>query len=264
MLGKSVFHTVAWSGRDGTMHATFLHVYMQLQRCQPTYAKLRHALREGQTDEEIAAQYPSVAAEIIEALLLDVRTANAMDVFVDAFVCYPFADIVAEYECEEKVRNVNEKSVQPGALTEQAQNLRQDTLRRQVDDLTRVWPVLQGDHGQTKRRQQALSAQKLEGRLLEGYQTAERRGLAFLLKDYQRVLMQHYKHKTRQRQCADASLVTTGEDVDLEIRYEHMRLSPLLTDAAKTMTYQGMCAPSANGEKSTKYSHTIKAVRSMR
>ena len=31
------------------------------------------------------------------------RTANAMDVFVDAFVCYPFPDIVAEYECEEKV-----------------------------------------------------------------------------------------------------------------------------------------------------------------
>ena len=66
MPGKSVLHTVAWSGRDGTMYATFLHVYMQLQRSQPTYAKLRHALREGQTDEEIAAQYPSVAA-VIEA-----------------------------------------------------------------------------------------------------------------------------------------------------------------------------------------------------
>ena len=61
--------------------------------------------------------------------------------------------------------------------------------------------------------------------------------------------MQHYKQKTRQRQCAEASLVTTGEDVDLETRYEQMRLSPLLTDAAKTMSYQGMCAPSGNGEK---------------
>ena len=91
MPGKSVFHTVARSGRDGTMHAAFLHVYTQLQRCQPTYAKLRHALREGQTDEEIAAQYPSVAAEIIEALLLDVRTANAMDAFVDAFVREPLS-----------------------------------------------------------------------------------------------------------------------------------------------------------------------------
>ena len=87
---------------------------MQLQRCQPTYTKLRHALREGQTDEEIAAQYPAVAADIIEALLLDVRTANAMDAFVDAFVCEPTTEFDPNDEYEEKGPKATDKKSSQG------------------------------------------------------------------------------------------------------------------------------------------------------
>ena len=134
-------------------------------------------------------------------------------------------------------------------LTEQAQRLRQDTLRRQLDDLTRVWPILQGNHGEKKRKKQLLGEQKLQGRLLEGYSIAERRGLAYLLKEYQHVVMRHIKHRQRQASCAAGAMVTTGEDVDLEVRYEQMRMSPLLTEATQHMTFQGMCSPSAAGKR---------------
>ena len=85
---------------------------------------------------------------------------------------------------------------------------------------------------------------------MEGYLIAERRGLACLLKEYQDVVMRHIKHRRRQELCAEGSMVTTGEDVDLEIRYEQMRMSPLLIDATQNMTYQGMCSPNAAGENS--------------
>ena len=82
---------------------------------------------------------------------------------------------------------------------------------------------------------------------LEGYRIAEQRGLQFLVKEYQHIVMRHIKHRRRQELCAEGSMVTTGEDVDLEIRYEPMRMSPLLLDATQNMTYQGMCSPSNEG-----------------
>ena len=84
-----------------------------------------------------------------------------------------------------------------------------------------------------KRKKQSLGEQKLQGRLLEGYSIAERRGLAYLLKEYQNVVMQHIKHRQRQASCAAGTMVRTGEDVDLEVLYEQMRMSPLLIDATQ-------------------------------
>ncbi len=43
-------------------------------------------------------------------------------------------------------------------------------------------------------------------------------------------------------------MVTTGEDIDLENRYEQMRLSPLLLEATQAMTYQGMCSANEGGK----------------
>ena len=62
------------------------------------------------------------------------------------------------------------------------------------------------------------------------------------------MVMRHIKHWQRQASCAAGSMVTTGEDVDLEVRYEQMRMSPLLIDATQHMTYEGMCSPSAAGK----------------
>ena len=53
---KSVFHTVAWSGPRGCFYASYLHMYMLLQRNQPTYSKLRQAVRQGLSYEEIEKQ----------------------------------------------------------------------------------------------------------------------------------------------------------------------------------------------------------------
>ena len=44
-------------------------------------------------------------------------------------------------------------------------------------------------------------------------------------------------------------MVTTGEDVDLESRYEELRMSPLLIAATQTMTYQAMSSPNDAGKK---------------
>ena len=146
-------------------------------------------------------------------------------------------------------QNTDAKPTICGTLVDQAQGLRQDTLRRQLDDLTRVWPVLQGGHGEKQRKKQLLCDQKLQGSILEGYQIAERRGLAFLAKEYQQLFMRHLKHRRRQEASAAGEMLTTGDDVDLEARYEQMRLSPLLIDATQKLTYQGMCSLSAAGKQ---------------
>ena len=109
--------------------------------------------------------------------------------------------------------------------------------------------MLQGSHGERKRKKQILGDQKLQGRLLEGYEIAERRGLACLLKEYQHIVMRHMKQQRRQELCATGAMVTTGEDVDLEVRYEQMRISPLLLHAAQNMTYEGMCSLSDDGRR---------------
>ena len=82
---------------------------------------------------------------------------------------------------------------------------------------------------------------------MEGYLTAERRGIACLLKEYQDVVMRHIKHRRRQVSCAAGAMLTTGEDVDLDNRYEQMRMSPLLIEATQHLTYEGMCSPNAIG-----------------
>ena len=188
-----------------------------------------------------------MAKELVDTLLADVRTAHDFDAFVDDFVCDSSQDPIGGAAYTAGRRTDDHDRVQ-GTLTEQAQKLRQGTLRRQLDDLTRVWPVLQGSHGEKKRKKQGLSDQKLQGRLLEGYLIAERRGLACLLREYQDVVMRHIKHRRRQESCGQGSMLTTGEDADLEIRYEQMRVSPLLIDATQRMTYEGMRSPSPAGK----------------
>ena len=120
---------------------------MQLQRQQPTYARLRRSLREGLTEPEIRAQYPKMAADLVDKLLLDVRTAHDLDAFVDEFASESAVNIIGGASNARAGRTDDDECVdnqaEAGTLTEQAQKLRRDTLRRQLDDLTRVWPVLQ-------------------------------------------------------------------------------------------------------------------------
>ena len=66
---KSVFHTVAWSGSSDIVYAPYLHMYMLLQRNQPTYSKLRQAVRQGLSYEEIGKQFPAVLPDVLSALL---------------------------------------------------------------------------------------------------------------------------------------------------------------------------------------------------
>ena len=92
---------------------------------------------------------------------MDVRTANALDVFVDEFACESSHDHIGgeSYVAE---RRTHDKARVAATLTEQAQNPRQDTLRRQLDDLTRVWPVVQGGHGEKQRKKQLLCDQNFK------------------------------------------------------------------------------------------------------
>ena len=83
---KSVFHTVAWSGSRDIVYASYLHMYMLLQRNQPTYSKLRQAVRQGLSYEDIEKQYPAVLPDVLSALLKDVTTAGMLDTLVEAFL----------------------------------------------------------------------------------------------------------------------------------------------------------------------------------
>ena len=100
-----------------------------------------------------------------------------------------------------------------------------------------------------KRKKQVLGDQKLEGRLLEGYNIAERRGLACLHKEYQHIVMRHMKLQQRRALCDKKGMPRTGEDADFEVRYEQMPISPLLLHAAQNMTYEGMCSLSDDGRR---------------
>ena len=95
-------------------------MYMQLQRQQPTYAKLRSSLREGLTEAVIREQYPSMAIDLVDTLLSDVRTANDLDVFVDEFACESSHDHIGGESYGGERRTHDEASV-AGTLTEQAQ-----------------------------------------------------------------------------------------------------------------------------------------------
>jgi len=197
---KSVFHTVAWSTGTETVYASYLHLYMQLQRRQPTYAKLREAVQEGSTLQDLQQHYPSVLPELLEGLLADVTTAHVLDGYVTAFVneSAPTAgddDMDAEAYTDKRKETTS-------SLTESAKKLRQENLCRQLDDLTRPWPILAGDHGRKVRRKTCLADQVLEGRLLHGYSLAERRGLRFLVREYQTVLLRYMKELSRTKQVS--------------------------------------------------------------
>ena len=119
--GKTVFHTVAWKENctnGEKLDATYLHMYMQLQRNLPTYPKLRSALRDGLTEAEIRQKYPSMASDLVDTLLLGVRTANALDVFVDEFACaFSHEHISDESSCAARTTPAKPKAT--GTLTEQ-------------------------------------------------------------------------------------------------------------------------------------------------
>ena len=247
---KSVFHTVAWSSSSDMVYASFLHMYMLLQRNQPTYSKLRQAVRQGLSNEEIEKQYPAVLPDVLSALLKDVTTAGMLDELVEAFLdAEPLSEMANEKESEDrtKKRHVADNG---GTLTDTAKRLRQENLARQLDDLTRPYTTLTAtDHRHKQRRQDVLGDQKMEGKMLAGYKVAERRGLAFLVREYQQVLMRKFKENARERLVSSGSLPTTGDDVDLECRYEAMPLSPILLSAISGLSYASLFANSEAGKQ---------------
>ena len=176
-------------------------------------------------------------------------TATKLDTLVEAFV----QDLPWNTTEETPRHDPDKKARRDGntahTLTDTAKRLRQDNLRRQLDDLTRPCPILRGDHGQKPRRKQILGEQKKEGRLLEGNIIAERRGLGLLVREYQNVLLRRFKEHSRTRLVLSGSLPTTGEDVDLEQRYEAMPLSPLFLKAAEGKTYSELHATSPGGKQ---------------
>ena len=89
----------------------------------------------------------------------------------------------------------------------------------------------------------------MEGRLLAGYEVAERRGLAFLVREYQQVLLRKFKENARERLVSSGSVPSTGEDVDLECRYEAMPLSPVLLAVVSGLSYASLFASSEAGKQ---------------
>ena len=89
----------------------------------------------------------------------------------------------------------------------------------------------------------------MEGRLLAGYEVAERRGVAFLVREYQQVLLRKFKENARERLVNSGSVPSTGEDVDLECRYEAMPLSPILLSAVSGLSYASLFASSEAGQQ---------------
>ena len=247
---KSVFHTVAWSGYRGCFYASYLHMYMLLQRNQPTYSKLRQAVRQGLSYDEIEKQYPMVLPHVLSALLQDVTSAGMLDELVEAFLdAEPFPAMTNERETEEATKK-RHAADDGGKLTDTAKKLRQENLAQQLDDLTRPYTTLTAsDHRQKQRRRDVLSDQKMEGKLLNGYKIAERRGLALLVREYQQVLMRKFKENAREKLVSSGSVPTTGEDVDLECRYEAMPLSPILLQTVSGLSYATLFANTEAGTK---------------
>ena len=244
-LPKSVFHTVAWTGTRDNVYASYLHMYMLLQRNQPTYSKLRQAVRQGLSHEDIQQQYPTVLPDVLSELLQDVMSAGQMDSLVDAFLEGESAE-----RAEEETINKRQSVVKDETLTDTAKRLRQENLARQLDDLTRPYTTLTAtDHRHKQRRRDLLGDQKMAGRLLSGYEIAERRGLAFLVREYQQVLMRKFKEIKRESLVSRGSVPSTGEDVDLECRYEAMPLSPLLLSVTSGVSYAILCANSQKGKQ---------------
>ena len=96
---------------------------MLLQRNQPTYSKLRQAVREGLSHEDIQKQYPTVSPDVLSELLQDVMSAGQMDSLVDAFLEEEFAE-----RAEEEMINKRQSVAKDETLTDTAKRLRQENL----------------------------------------------------------------------------------------------------------------------------------------
>ena len=139
---KSVFHTVAWSGSRDIVYASYLHMYMLLQRNQPSYSKLRQAVRQGLSYEDIEKQYPAVLPDVLSALIKDVTTAGMLDELVEAFLDDELFSAMANQNDPEEPTKKRQATVNGATLTDTAKRLRQENLARQLDDLTRPCTTL--------------------------------------------------------------------------------------------------------------------------
>ena len=106
-----------------------------------------------------------------------------LDELVEAFLdAEPLSEMANEKESEDMTKK-RHAADNGGSLTDTAKSLRQENLARQLDDLTRPYTTLTAtDHRHKQRRQDVLGDQKMEGKMLAGYEVAERRGLAFLVR----------------------------------------------------------------------------------
>ena len=66
--------------------ATYYSMYMEHQRQQPSYARLRSLVRSGSTLDETCALYPTTARIIIERMWADVVDADQLLSYTNHFV----------------------------------------------------------------------------------------------------------------------------------------------------------------------------------
>jgi hypothetical protein len=113
------------------------------------------------------------------------------------------------------------------SLTEKAQQLAAENLHAELNDLTHLVSKLDRSR---KRRAQPLSAQALSASTVRGLYVASKRGLLYLVRDYQEQMRRRAKEFKREQALATGKMLKTGADPDLDVRHEVLPLSPLLVD----------------------------------
>ena len=198
---------------------------MELQRQQPSFARLRWAIQQKLPMADIYAEYPCVSRDVVASMHEDLLDAATLDIFAREVTC----------ELRSARTSVSGKHAARAAetteapeditLTDAARRLKAENLQRGLDDLTRPHAVLSKVK---QRRTESLLSQRVEGGALDGLQAAERRGLALLVAEYQELLLKYFKEQARARQVDRGEALPAGADADLEYRYERLPLSPIL------------------------------------
>ena len=156
---RAIFHDAAWlvlapgvpapessTGDVETRRATYYSMYMEHQRQQPSYARLRSLVRAGFSLDDTCALYPTTARIVVERMRADVVDTDQLLSHTNRFV----ADLqrrrlrrklVGKTSCVgNAVRGKAEAD-----LTQQAQQLAANALSTAADDLARPHAPLESE-----------------------------------------------------------------------------------------------------------------------
>ena len=226
--------------------SSYLRLYLAWQTRVPSFAKVARLVsqlhghgdatqREGMAAEsqksllqQIYSEFPSAPHSLVESVFLEVMAARGLRELDDCVSRHLVDWELASLPPVSDAVSVEDTPAADNAFKRVA-TLRQKELQIGCDTLTHPTPPIKSDLCQRR------AAQDVSALMQFGLHVAFRRGLRALLSDYSSALSRFAKHQARQVAVQTGIVGASGEDEDLDSRFEALPLSPLLLAHAPSL-----------------------------